>query len=84
MGIYYKDRTRPFHGRVRVLCGYEHTHKLEREFDVIMITVNHSDEIIDEFKKHAKILDRINPVLKLYLPENRQPTFDARLPSEQA
>lgn len=78
MGTFYKDKTRYFDGKCLVLCGYEHTWARERTFDVIMISVDASDEIHHEFLSHCKILERREPTLLFYLPECNKPDFDYR------
>lgn len=78
MGTFYKDKTRYFDGKCLVLCGYEHTWARERTFDVIMISVDASDEIHHEFLRHCKILELREPTLLFYLPECAKPEFDYR------
>lgn len=78
MGTFYRDKTRYFNGRCLVLCAYEHTFARERCFDVIMISVDASHEIPQEFAKHCKTLERRDPTLLFYLPECNKPYFDYR------
>lgn len=78
MGTFYRDKRREFNGRCLVLCVFEYTWARERAQDTIMISVDCSDQIMGEFAKHCKILEKKDPALLFYIPECNKPTFDYR------
>ncbi len=79
MGTFYRDKTREFNNKCLVLCEYLYWFKGEQCHDVIMISVDCSRDILSEFAKHCKILERKNPKLICYLPECGTSTFDYRV-----
>lgn len=79
MGTFYRDKTREFKNKCLVLCEYLHWFKGEELRDVIMISVDCSHDILNEFAKHCKILERRNTKLISYLPECGTATFDYRV-----
>lgn len=78
MGTFYRDKRREFNGKCLVLCVFEYTWARERAQDTLMISVDCSDEIPQEFAKHCKILEKKDPTLISYIPECNKPAFDYR------